>query len=94
MLLSAACGWETALLWKLERVELPEPPAAFVPNALPALGITPLPIGFATAIAVATLPPLHRDPFDRLLVAEAMQGGLTILTKDQTIPRYGVKTLW
>jgi PIN domain nuclease of toxin-antitoxin system len=51
-------------------------------------------LGFATAIAAATLPLLHRDPFDRLLVAEAMQGGLTILTKDQTITRYGVKTLW
>ncbi|MEW6593564.1 MAG: type II toxin-antitoxin system VapC family toxin [Thermodesulfobacteriota bacterium] len=94
LLLSAASGWEIALLWKLERIELPEPPAAFVPTAIQALGITPLPIGFTTAIAAATLPLLHRDPFDRLLVAEAMHSKLTILTKDETIPRYGVKALW
>jgi len=49
---------------------------------------------FPAAIAAATLPLIHRDPFDRLLVAEAMQGKLTILTRDQTIPRYGVPTFW
>ncbi len=94
LLLSSASGWEIALLWKLGRIELPEPPASFVPTTMQALGITPIPIGFATAITAATLPLIHRDPFDRLLVAEAMQNGLTILTKDQTIPQYGVATLW
>lgn len=59
-----------------------------------ALRIAPLHIGFTTAIAAATLPPIHRDPFDRLLVAEAIKNNLTILTKDQTIPQYGVSILW
>jgi len=94
LLLSAASGWEIALLWKLDRIELQEPPAIFIPAALQALAITPLPIGFATAIAAATLPLIHRDPFDRILVAEALKGGLTILSKDQTIPRYDVRVLW
>lgn len=94
LLLSAASGWEVALLWKLGRIELQDPPASFVPAAMQAVGITPLPIGFDIAIAAATLPLIHRDPFDRLLVAEAMKNGLTILSKDQIIPRYGVATLW
>lgn len=94
LLLSAASGWEVALLWKLGRIELQDQPASFVPAAMQAIGITPLAIGFDTAITAATLPLIHRDPFDRLLVAEAMKNGLTIVSKDQTIPRYGVATLW
>lgn len=94
LLLSAASAWEVALLWKLGRIELQDSPAVFIPAALQALTITPLPIGFEAAIAAATLPLIHRDPFDRILVAEAMKSGLTILSKDQTIPRYGATTLW
>jgi len=94
LLLSAASAWEVALLWKLGRIELQEEPTEFIPIALRALAITPLPIGFDTAITAATLPLIHRDPFDRILVAEALKGGLTILSKDQTIPRYGVTTIW
>jgi len=94
LLLSAASGWEIALLWKLGRIELPEPPSTFVPSAMQALKITPLSIGFTAAIAAATLPLIHRDPFDRLLIAEAIKNDLTILTKDQTIPQYGVNILW
>ena len=94
LLLSAASGWEIALLWKLGRIELAEPPAAFIPAAMQTMRITPLPIGFTTAITAATLPLIHRDPFDRLLVAEAMKNGFTILTRDQTIPEYGVKVFW
>jgi len=92
--LSAASGWEVALLWKLGRIELPQAPEFFVPLALQALGLTPRPIGFASAIAAATLPLHHRDPFDRLLVAEALREKLTVLTKDAAIALYGVRTLW
>lgn len=94
LLFSAAGGWEIALLWKLGRIELQEPPAVFVPAVMQAMGIAPLPIGFDTAIAAATLPLIHRDPFDRILVAEAKKNGLTVLTRDQTISRYGVQTFW
>lgn len=94
LLLSAASGWEVALLWKLGRIDLQDPPASFVPATMQVIGITPLAIGFDTAIAAATLPLIHRDPFDRLLVAEEMKNGLTIMSKDQAIPRYGVVTIW
>jgi PIN domain nuclease of toxin-antitoxin system len=94
LLLSAASGWEIALLVKLGRIELPEPPAVFIPAAMQALQVTPLPIGFTTAIAAASLPLIHRDPFDRILVAEALRGDITLLSKDEIIPRYGVRVVW
>jgi len=94
LLLSAASGWEIALLVKLGRIELAEAPDIFIPSAMQALQITPLPIGFASAIAAASLPLIHRDPFDRILAAEALRGNITLLSKDEIIPKYGVKVVW
>ncbi|MFZ5798581.1 MAG: hypothetical protein ACOY3O_09170 [Thermodesulfobacteriota bacterium] len=51
-------------------------------------------INHDSAMTAATLPLIHRDPFDPILIAEAMRNGLTILTKDRPIPRYGVPPLW
>ncbi len=59
-----------------------------------ALQVTPLPIGFTTAIAAASLPLIHRDPFDRILVAEALRNDITLLSKDEIIPKYGVRVVW
>jgi len=92
--LSAASGWEIALLRKLERIDLPDEPQRFVPEAMQKLAVTPLPIGFQTAISAAMLPLIHRDPFDRILIAEAMKEGMIILTKDKTFIKYGVQTVW
>ena len=94
LLLSAASGWETALLWKLNRIELPENPSFFIPQVIQALSLTPLAIGFETAIAAATLPFIHRDPFDRLLAATAMQEKVPILGKDRIMTEYGVEIFW
>jgi PIN domain nuclease of toxin-antitoxin system len=94
LLLSAASGWETALLWKLNRIELPEDPTFFIPQVIQALFLTPLAIGFGTAITAATLPLIHRDPFDRLLVATAMQEKVSILGKDSIMTEYGVELVW
>jgi len=94
LLLSAASGWETALLWKLNRIELPEDPSLFIPQVIHALSLTPLAIGFETAISAATLPPIHRDPFDRLLVATAMVEKVPLLGKDTIMMEYGVELVW
>ncbi len=94
LLLSAASGWETALLWKLNRIELPEEPALFIPQIIHSLFLLPVAIGFETAITAATLPLIHRDPFDRLLVATAMQEKIAILSKDHMMIEYGVNVLW
>lgn len=94
LLLSAASGWETALLWKLNRIELPEEPALFIPQVIQSLSLTPSAISFETAITAATLSLIHRDPFDRLLVATAMQKKVAILSKDRMMMEYGVEVIW
>jgi len=94
LLLSAASGWEIALLAKLGRIVLPESANIFIPAAMQALQVTPLPIGFTTAITAASLPLIHRDPFDRILAAEALRNDITLLSKDETIPKYGVRVVW
>jgi PIN domain nuclease of toxin-antitoxin system len=82
--LSAASVWEMAIKQALGRLRLPEPASA----AAPRMGMAPLPVSFAHAEATASLPPLHRDPFDRLLVAQARLEGLTLVTRDPLIRAY------
>ena len=66
--LSAASGWEISVLSRLKRLELPDEPQRFIPEAMQKLTLIPLPIGFQTAINAALLPLIHRDPFDRILI--------------------------
>jgi PIN domain nuclease of toxin-antitoxin system len=94
LLLSAASGWEIALLWHLKRVELPDKPQRFIPEALQKLSIIPLPIGFDAAISAASLPLVHRDPFDRIIIAESLKENVSVLTKDSIFKEYGTRTLW
>ena len=84
VLLSAASIWEIAIKRSLGRLQVPEAASA----AAARLGFEPLPIAFAHAEATALLPPLHRDPFDRLLVAQARTEGLTLVTSDPLIRAY------
>ena len=92
--LSAASGWEIALLQQLNRVELPDEPQRFIPEAMQRLSVLPLPIGFTTAILAAMLPFIHRDPFDRIIIAEAVKENMTVLTKDKKIAKYRIQSLW
>lgn len=82
--LSAASVWEMAIKQTLGRLRVPEPASAVVTR----LGIASLPVSFEHAEATVVLPPLHRDPFDRLLVAQATIEGLTIVTRDPAIRSY------
>jgi len=92
--LSAASGWEIALLQNLGRIKLPDVPRRFIPEAIQHLQIVPLPIGFSTAIAAAELPLIHRDPFDRIIIAEAVKENMIVLTKDNQFKNYDVQTAW
>jgi PIN domain nuclease of toxin-antitoxin system len=92
--LSAASAWEIAMLQQLKRLELPDVPQRFIAEALQQLNVLPIPIGFTTAISAATLPFIHRDPFDRLIIAEALKEKMTVLTRDVLFKSYGVKTVW
>jgi len=94
LLLSAASGWEIAVLWHLKCLELPDQPQRFVPEALQKLSVIPLLIGFDTAISAAILPLVHRDPFDHIIIAEALKENVSVLTIDRTFAEYGAHTLW
>ena len=82
--LSAASVWEIVLKQALGRLRVPAPASA----AALRLGFQPLPITFEHAEATASLPSLHRDPFDRLLVAQARVESLTLITHDPSIRSY------
>jgi len=91
LLLSAASSWEIAVKVGLGKLSLPLPPADYVPDRLMSSGVTGLPVDHSHALHVATLPAHHRDPFDRLLIAQAQLEGLTILTADREFSQYDVQ---
>lgn len=92
--LSAASAWEIAVKHGLGRLPLPSPPDRFVREMREAHGVAPLPIDEESALHVTRLPALHRDPFDRMLVSQAIVHGLTILTPDPLIAQYPGRTTW
>jgi PIN domain nuclease of toxin-antitoxin system len=95
LFISVATGWEIALLHKKRRLTLPLPPRAFVDKAMRRHGVRELPLKMEIAIAAVALPDIHNDPFDRILVAEALHHKCRIVTKDETIPLYpGVNAVW
>jgi PIN domain nuclease of toxin-antitoxin system len=93
LLFSAVSSWEIAIKYQLGKLPLPEAPERYVPDRMRAIGAQSLAIEHPHALAVATLPPLHRDPFDRLLVAQATLLGLTIVTADPAVAQYPLPTL-
>lgn len=92
--LSAASAWEIALKHALGRLPLPEAPQRFVPAEREAHGISPLAIDEESALHLSRLPALHRDPFDRMLVSQAIVHGLAILTPDPLVSQYPARTIW
>ena len=92
--LSAVSAWEIAVKYALGRLPLPEPPERFVPIQRQQHGIDPLPLDEEVALHLARLPLLHKDPFDRMLVCQAIVHGLVILTPDKLVNQYPVRTMW
>jgi PIN domain nuclease of toxin-antitoxin system len=85
--------WEAVIKYHLGKLPLPAPPAVFLPRQREAHGMTSLPIDEGAMSHLADLPLLHRDPFDRLLVAEAQQHELTLATVDPDVAAYPVSLL-
>ncbi|HEV8132742.1 MAG TPA: type II toxin-antitoxin system VapC family toxin [Acidobacteriota bacterium] len=92
--LSAASSWEIAIKASLGKLRLAEPPADYVPKRLTSEGFVALPIEHVHALRVAELPHHHRDPFDRLLVAQCQIENLILLTADKRITDYDVRIAW
>jgi PIN domain nuclease of toxin-antitoxin system len=91
---SAASAWEIAIKFAIGQLRLTEPPDRLVPSARSRYGFAALPIDEESALHVGKLPHLHRDPFDRMLVSQAIVHGLTIATPDPRIVQYPARTMW
>ena len=94
LLFSSASGYEIAIKARSGRLTLPDPAEAYIPDRLVTNGFTRLPIELGHALRAGSLPWIHRDPFDRMLVAQAQIEGLPILTADPAIARYDIETIW
>jgi PIN domain nuclease of toxin-antitoxin system len=86
--LSVASVWEAVIKFALGKLPLPSPPSEYLPRQRAAHQITSLSIDEAALPHLVSLPPLHRDPFDRLLVAQALEHALTIVTVDPVVRAY------
>lgn len=94
VLFSAASALEISLKAAQGRLQLPEETEAYVTTRIAAFGFTPLAVSVSHAIRAGSLPPIHADPWDRLLTAQAQIEGIALLTRDAMIRRYDVETIW
>lgn len=93
-LVSIATAWEMAIKVSLGSLRIDGALDRFLPEQIAANGFQPLSIDLKHAARVATLPFHHRDPFDRLLVAQALEEELAVVTADSVFTKYGVKQVW
>lgn len=91
---STVSAWEIAIKYRLGKLSFVRDPALRVPERVAAAGLHVLPVELDHALRVGSLPLLHGDPFDRLLVAQGQLEGLTIVTDDPLIRRYDVPVIW
>jgi PIN domain nuclease of toxin-antitoxin system len=94
IVLSVVSIWEIAIKVGSGRIELPGPIGEFIPDRMGLHAFGALAVEASHALRVAHLPPIHRDPFDRLLVAQAQVEGIPIVTADPAIAQYDVETIW
>jgi PIN domain nuclease of toxin-antitoxin system len=92
--LSAVSTWEIAIKHALGRLPLPESPDRFIPVQRELHRIAPLPLEEEATLYLGRLPEYHRDPFDRMLVCQAIVHGMTILTPDDLVVQYPVRSFW
>lgn len=86
--------WEIQIKHSLGKLPLPHPPRIAVPATIEKLGLDYRTLDDDTVYTLEKVPPLHRDPFDRLLVAHAIHEGLPIVTPDPLITPYPVRVIW
>jgi PIN domain nuclease of toxin-antitoxin system len=94
ILFSAVSGWEIAIKARTGRLDLPEDVPAFVHDQVRRNRFRVLAVELPHALRVHALPEHHRDPFDRLLVAQAQVEAVPLLSRDRQLARYGVELRW
>lgn len=92
--LSVASSWEISIKYRAGRLSLRERPEILIPKVREESEIVSLTIDEQAALLAGKLPALHNDPFDRMLVAQAIVHGMTILTPDPEIHQYAARVLW
>jgi len=92
--LSAASGWEMAIKTQLGKLQLPDHFEQFIAEQLFRNNITSLPVMMSHALHVQSLPLHHRDPFDRLLIAQSQLEKMSIITTDSAFADYDVEIVW
>ena len=91
---SVVSGWEISIKQTIGRLKLSKPPKQFVQQQLSETGFSILDIRLDHALEVSTLPLIHNDPFDRLLVAQCVCDGMTLLSRDALLTRYSIEVVW
>jgi PIN domain nuclease of toxin-antitoxin system len=94
LFLSSASCWEIAVKAQIGRIELPAKADVFISDQMAINAIQGLPIQPSHALHVFNLPRLHRDPFDRIIVAQSQLEKLPVITSDTLIAQYRVETIW
>jgi PIN domain nuclease of toxin-antitoxin system len=94
LFLSVVSHWEIGVKSQIGRLDLPDEPSSYVRRERARHGIESLSLEEGAIDHLSKLPDLHRDPFDRMLICQAIEHGLTIVTPDAAIQRYPVRVLW
>jgi len=94
VLVSAATAWEITTKHRLGKLPGADPIASDIPGAIAAQGFQELPVSVAEAARAGALPGPHRDPFDRMLIAQALARDLVLISNDAAFDRYSVRRLW
>ena len=94
LLISVASLWELAIKTASGKFEFQEPLPSLIPGMLRRYGILPVSIEGDDALAVVTLPNVHRDPFDRMIIAQAKRRACPVVTSDRVFSQYPVQTIW
>jgi PIN domain nuclease of toxin-antitoxin system len=91
---SIASVWEIAIKYSVGKLELRHAPGAFIEESREKLAAEMLTLDLESVLHVIRLPHVHRDPFDRILICQAMVHGMVLLTPDPVMSRYPVRTAW
>jgi PIN domain nuclease of toxin-antitoxin system len=91
--LSVAAVWEATVKYQLGKLPLPEPPERYLPSRRQLHNVASLPLDEESILRLPSLPLHHRDPFDRMMICQALEHGMTIVTVDSAIKQYSVPTL-
>jgi len=92
--LSSVSAWEICVKYRLGKLPLPIPPDKFIPKERSRHLIAPLDLSERDTLHLHKLPNAHKDPFDRMLVCQAIEHSMTLLTPDPLVTQYPVRCLW